>query len=63
VEDVGIEMSYIICTMQNQLYRFSHQIPLYKMSGTYENAPIRCCFMLDHAPLSIETCQLAVLQD
>jgi len=43
----------------NQLYRFSHQIPLYKMSVTNENAFLRYCCVLDHAPLTIEICRLA----
>jgi len=40
-----------------QLYMFSHQILFYKMSVTDGNVLLRC-FVLDHAPLSIETCQL-----
>jgi len=35
---------------------FSHSIPLYKKSVTKENVALRCCFVLDHAHLSIETC-------
>jgi len=30
------------------------------MSVMKENVPLRCCFVLDHAPMSIQTCQLAV---
>jgi len=45
------------CILANQLYRFSHRIPSYKMSVMEENAPLGF-FEFDHAPLSIETCQL-----
>jgi len=46
------------CILQNQLYRFLHQISSYKMSVTNVNAFLKCCFKLDQAPLSIKTCQL-----
>jgi len=42
------------------VYIFSHWISFYKMSVTKWNAPLRYCFVLDHAPHSIETCQLEV---
>jgi len=44
--------------LPNQLYRFSLRILSYKMSVTNKNAFIRCCFVFDHAPQSIEMCQL-----
>ena len=70
-EYVGIKVSYTQCSdlqenttciLPNQLYMFSHRISLYKMSVTDGNALLRCRFVFDHAPLSIETCQLTEQQ-
>jgi len=49
----------MFCILPNELYRFLHQIHSYKISVTKENAFPICCFELDHAPRSIETCWLA----
>jgi len=48
------------CILPNQLYKFSHRIPLYEMSVTKGNAPLRCCFVFDRAPLSIENLSVGI---
>jgi len=51
------------CILANQLYRFSHQIPSYKMSHHRKKCIPRCCFELNLTALSTNKFQLTKEHD
>ncbi|PNY14503.1 chaperone protein dnaJ [Trifolium pratense] len=53
-EKTGKNGENTFCILPNELYRFSHQIPSYKMSGNEREGVPRGCFELDPAALPTE---------
>ncbi|XP_045803387.1 uncharacterized protein LOC123896967 isoform X3 [Trifolium pratense] len=53
-EKTGKNGENTFCILPNELYRFSHQIPSYKMNGDEREGVPRGCFELDPAALPTE---------